>query len=75
MNFIKELEWRGMIHDMIPGTEEALQKGMVSGYVGIDPTADSLHIGHLVGIMMLRHLQRSGHRPIALIGGAGRRIR
>ena len=59
-----------MIHDMIPGTEEALQKGMVSGYVGIDPTADSLHIGHLVGIMMLRHLQRSGHRPIALIGGA-----
>ena len=70
MNFIKELEWRGMIHDMIPGTEEALQKGMVSGYVGIDPTADSLHIGHLVGIMMLRHLQRSGHRPIALIGGA-----
>lgn len=70
MNFIKELQWRGMIHDMIPGTEEALQKGMVSGYVGIDPTADSLHIGHLVGIMMLRHLQRSGHRPIALIGGA-----
>lgn len=70
MNFIKELEWRGMIHDMIPGTEEALQKGMVSGYVGIDPTADSLHIGHLVGIMMLRHLQHSGHRPIALIGGA-----
>ena len=70
MNIIKELEWRGMIHDMIPGTEEALQKGMVSGYVGIDPTADSLHIGHLVGIMMLRHLQRSGHRPIALIGGA-----
>lgn len=70
MNFIKELEWRGMIHDMIPGTGEALQKGMVSGYVGIDPTADSLHIGHLVGIMMLRHLQRSGHRPIALIGGA-----
>ena len=70
MNFIKELEWRGMIHDMIPGTEEALQKGVVSGYVGIDPTADSLHIGHLVGIMMLRHLQRSGHRPIALIGGA-----
>lgn len=59
-----------MIHDVMPGTEEQLQKGMVSGYVGIDPTADSLHIGHLVGVMMLKHFQRAGHRPIALIGGA-----
>lgn len=70
MNFVEELRWRGMIQDMIPGTEEMLQKGMVSGYLGIDPTADSLHIGHLVGVMMLRHFQRAGHRPIALIGGA-----
>ena len=59
-----------MIHDMMPGTEEQLQKEMTSAYVGIDPTADSLHIGHLVGVMMLKHLQRAGHRPIALIGGA-----
>ena len=59
-----------MIHDMMPGTEELLAKEMVSAYVGIDPTADSLHIGHLVGVMMLRHLQRAGHRPIALVGGA-----
>lgn len=70
INFIKELEWRGMINNMIPGTEEQLNKEMTSAYVGIDPTADSLHIGHLVGIMMLKHLQRAGHRPIALIGGA-----
>ncbi|WP_320054708.1 tyrosine--tRNA ligase [uncultured Acetobacteroides sp.] len=70
MNFIEELSWRGMIHDMMPGTEELLAKEMVSAYVGIDPTADSLHIGHLVGVMMLRHLQRAGHRPIALVGGA-----
>ena len=70
MNFVEELKWRGMIHDMMPGTEEILQKGMTSAYVGIDPTADSLHIGHLVGVMMLKHFQRSGHRPIALIGGA-----
>ena len=70
MNFVKELEWRGMINDIMPGTEEQLNKEMTSGYVGIDPTADSLHIGHLVGIMMLKHLQRAGHRPIALIGGA-----
>ncbi|MDR0750412.1 MAG: tyrosine--tRNA ligase [Tannerellaceae bacterium] len=70
MNFVEELRWRGMIHDVMPGTEEQLQKGMVSGYVGIDPTADSLHIGHLVGVMMLKHFQRAGHRPIALIGGA-----
>jgi tyrosyl-tRNA synthetase len=70
MNFIEELKWRGMIHDVMPGTEEQLQKGMTSAYLGIDPTADSLHIGHLVGVMMLKHFQRSGHRPIALVGGA-----
>lgn len=70
MNFVEELQWRGMIQDMMPGTEELLQKGMTSGYVGIDPTADSLHIGHLVSIMILKHFQRAGHRPIALIGGA-----
>ncbi|MDY3090064.1 MAG: tyrosine--tRNA ligase [Porphyromonas sp.] len=69
-NFVEELRWRGMIHDMFPGTEEYLLKECVSGYVGIDPTADSLHIGHLVGVMMLRHLQQCGHRPLALIGGA-----
>ena len=70
INFVKELEWRGMINNMMPGTEEQLNKEMTSAYVGIDPTADSLHIGHLVGIMMLKHLQRAGHRPIALMGGA-----
>ncbi len=70
MNFVEELKWRGMIHDMMPGTEEQLQKEMTTAYVGIDPTADSLHIGHLVGVMMLRHLQRAGHKPLALIGGA-----
>lgn len=70
MNFVEELKWRGMIHDMMPGTEEQLNKELTSAYVGIDPTADSLHIGHLVGVMMLKHLQRAGHRPIALIGGA-----
>ena len=70
MNFVKELELRGMINNMMPGTEEQLEKELTSAYLGIDPTADSLHIGHLVGVMMLRHLQRSGHRPIALIGGA-----
>ncbi len=69
-NFVRELEWRGMIHDIMPGTAEMLQAGMVSAYVGIDPTADSLHIGHLVGIMMLKHFQHAGHRPIALVGGA-----
>lgn len=69
-NFVEELRWRGMIHDMTPETEEQLMKEMTSGYVGIDPTADSLHIGHLVGVMMLVHLQRAGHRPIALVGGA-----
>ncbi|MDO5663853.1 MAG: tyrosine--tRNA ligase [Bacteroidia bacterium] len=70
MNFVEELRWRGMIHDVMPGTEEQLLKEQTSGYLGIDPTADSLHIGHLVGVMMLRHLQRAGHTPIALVGGA-----
>jgi len=70
MDFIQELTWRGMIHQMMPGTEEQLKKGMTTAYLGIDPTADSLHIGHLVGVMMLKHFQRSGHRPIALVGGA-----
>ncbi|MCH5215605.1 MAG: tyrosine--tRNA ligase [Muribaculaceae bacterium] len=70
MNFIEELQWRGMIHSMMPGTEEQLSKEMTTAYLGIDPTADSLHIGHLVGVMMLRHLQRAGHKPIALVGGA-----
>lgn len=69
-NFVKELRWRGMLHDVMPGTEEHLLNGMQSAYVGIDPTADSLHIGHLVGVMMLRHFQLAGHRPIALVGGA-----
>lgn len=69
-NFVEELKWRGMIHDMMPGTEEQLAKEMTSAYVGIDPTADSLHIGHLVGVMMLKHFQRAGHKPIALVGGA-----
>ena len=68
--FVEELQWRGMIHDIMPGTEDLMKKEMTSAYVGIDPTADSLHIGHLVGVMMLRHLQNAGHRPIALIGGA-----
>lgn len=70
MNFVEELQWRGMIHNIMPGTEEELLKGQTSGYLGIDPTADSLHIGHLVGVMMLRHFQQAGHRPIALVGGA-----
>ena len=69
-NFVEELKWRGMIHDIMPGTEEQLQKEMTTAYLGIDPTADSLHIGHLVGVMILKHLQRCGHRPIALVGGA-----
>jgi len=69
-NFVKELEWRGMLHDAMPGTEEYLIEGMQSAYVGIDPTEDSLHIGHLVGVMMLRHFQLAGHKPYALIGGA-----
>ena len=70
MNFVEELRWRGMIHDIMPGTEEFLLKGKTSAYVGFDPTADSLHIGHLVGVMMLRHFQNAGHTPIVLIGGA-----
>jgi len=70
MNFVDELQWRGMIHDMMPGTKEQLDKELTSAYVGIDPTADSLHIGHLVGVMMLKHFQIAGHKPIALVGGA-----
>ncbi len=70
MNFINELKWRGMIHDMTPGLDEQLSKEMTTAYVGIDPTADSLHIGHLVSVMMLKHFQVCGHRPIVLIGGA-----
>ena len=70
MNFVEELKWRGMIHQMMPGTEELFEKETVTAYVGIDPTADSLHIGHLCGVMMLRHLQQAGHKPLALVGGA-----
>lgn len=70
MNFVEELKWRGMIQEIMPGTEEQLLKELTSGYVGIDPTADSLHIGHLVSVMILKHFQRAGHRPIALVGGA-----
>ena len=70
MDFIEELTWRGMIHTVMPGTDEQLKKGMTTAYLGIDPTADSLHIGHLCGVMMLRHFQRCGHKPLALIGGA-----
>ena len=70
MNFVEELTWRGMVQDMMPGTEEQLNKEMTTAYLGIDPTADSLHIGHLCGVMMLRHFQRCGHKPIALVGGA-----
>ena len=70
MNFVEEMKWRGMIHDIMPGTEEQLQKEMTSAYIGFDPTADSLHIGSLVQIMTLVHLQMSGHKPFALVGGA-----
>ncbi len=70
MDFLNELEWRGMTHTVMPGVEDELKKGMATAYLGIDPTADSLHIGHLVGVMMLRHFQHAGHRPIALVGGA-----
>ncbi len=70
MNFVEELKWRGMIHDIMPGAEEQLAKEMTTAYVGFDPTADSLHIGHLVGVMILKHLQNAGHRPVVLIGGA-----
>ena len=69
-NFVEELKWRGMIHDITPGTEEALKKGRMSAYVGIDPTGDSLHIGHLVSIMILKHFQACGNKPFALVGGA-----
>ncbi len=70
MNFVEELQWRGMIHDISPGTEEQLQKEMTSAYIGFDPSADSLHIGNLVGIMLLKHFQAHGHKPIVLVGGA-----
>lgn len=70
MNFVEELRWRGLLHDIMPGTEEQLQKEMTAGYVGFDPTADSLHIGNLVPITLLMHFQRAGHKPIALVGGA-----
>ncbi|NVK85231.1 MAG: tyrosine--tRNA ligase, partial [Cytophagia bacterium] len=69
-SLIEELQWRGMIHDMMPGTDEQLSKEMTTGYVGFDPTADSLHIGNLVPVMLLVHLQRAGHKPVALVGGA-----
>ena len=69
-NLVQELQWRGMIHDIMPGTEEQLNKEMTTAYVGIDPTADSLHIGHLVSIMLLKHLQMAGHKPLAVVGGA-----
>jgi tyrosyl-tRNA synthetase len=70
MNFVEELRWRGMLHDIMPGTEEELNKGMTAGYIGFDPTADSLHVGHLTQIMTLIHFQRAGHKPYALVGGA-----
>jgi tyrosyl-tRNA synthetase len=70
MDFVEELRWRGMVHDMMPGTDELLRKEMTTAYVGIDPTAPSLHIGHLVSVMLLRHFQRAGHKPLALVGGA-----
>ncbi|WP_276359718.1 tyrosine--tRNA ligase [Daejeonella sp. H1SJ63] len=70
MNFVEELRWRGMLHDIMPGTEDELNKQMTSGYIGFDPTADSLHVGHLTQIMTLIHFQRAGHRPVALVGGA-----
>ena len=70
MNFVEEIKWRGMLHQIMPGTEELFEKEQVTAYLGIDPTADSLHIGHLCGVMMLRHLQQAGHKPIALVGGA-----
>lgn len=70
MNFVEELKWRGMIQDIMPGTEELLSKGQTTAYVGIDPTADSLHVGHLVSVMMMKHFQMAGHKPIFIIGGA-----
>ena len=70
MSLIPELKWRGMIQDIMPGTEEQLSREMTSGYIGFDPTADSLHIGSLVPILLLVHLQKAGHKPVALVGGA-----
>src|SRR4030066_941361 len=70
MNFVEELRWRGMLHDMMPETEEYLLKNKTTGYIGFDPTADSLHIGSLVPIILLMHFQQAGHNPIALVGGA-----
>lgn len=69
-NFIEELRWRGMIHDVMPGTEEHLMESMRAAYIGFDPTADSLHIGHMVSVMILKHFQACGHKPYALVGGA-----
>jgi len=69
-DFIEEVTWRGMIHDIMPGTQDHLNEAPRAAYVGIDPTADSLHIGHLVSVMMLRHFQLAGHKPVALVGGA-----
>src|SRR6188474_2952129 len=69
-NFVEELRWRGMVHDVMPGTEEQLNKEVTAGYIGFDPTADSLHVGNLVQIMILVHFQRCGHKPVALVGGA-----
>src|SRR6185312_14451620 len=70
MNLIEELRWRGMVRDIMPGTEEQLAKEMTAGYIGFDPTSDSLHIGSLVPILLLVHLQKAGHKPVALVGGA-----
>src|ERR1700754_2337622 len=70
MNLIEELKWRGMIQDIMPGTENQLKKEMTSGYIGFDPTSDSLHIGSLVPILILVHMQKAGHKPVALVGGA-----
>src|SRR3990172_324020 len=70
MNFVEELKWRGMLQDIMPGTEELLNKEVVTGYIGFDPTADSLHVGSLVQIMILMRFQQAGHKPIALVGGA-----
>ena len=70
MSFVDEIKWRGMLHNIMPGTDDMLKEGQASAYVGIDPTADSLHIGHLVSVMLLKHFQLAGHKPIALVGGA-----
>src|SRR5690554_2234759 len=70
MNFVEELRWRGMLQDIMPGTEEQLNKELTAGYIGFDPTGDSLHVGHLTQIMTLIHFQRAGHKPVALVGGA-----